>query len=156
MKEKTCTKCGQVKPIDCFYLRYGKAGTECKECTQRQSGQWKKRNREKHNEITRKSRKKFGRFHVALIHSKHTAKKEGFIRCLASKSELEAAFTGRCTICDIHESEVKRSLHMDHDHETGKFRGWLCSKCNHALGLMNDSSELLSKAIKYLDSGKDK
>jgi len=38
----------------------------------------------------------------------------------------------------------------DHCHKTGKFRGWLCMKCNTALGLVNDDIELLQKMIKYL------
>ena len=38
----------------------------------------------------------------------------------------------------------------DHCHKTGKFRGWLCMKCNTALGLVNDDTELLWRMIKYL------
>lgn len=39
---------------------------------------------------------------------------------------------------------------MDHDHKTGKFRGWLCSLCNSALGKFEDSPETLKRAINYL------
>jgi len=38
----------------------------------------------------------------------------------------------------------------DHDHKTGKFRGWLCHKCNAALGMVNDSQEILLKLVNYL------
>ena len=40
--------------------------------------------------------------------------------------------------------------HMDHDHETGEFRGWLCNKCNVGLGGMNDSISGLFKGLKYI------
>ena len=41
-------------------------------------------------------------------------------------------------------------LHLDHDHETGKFRGWLCSNCNLGLGLLGDSLGDIENAIEYL------
>lgn len=44
----------------------------------------------------------------------------------------------------------KYKLHVDHCHQTGKIRGLLCQKCNMALGLLNDSVEILETAIRYL------
>ncbi len=44
----------------------------------------------------------------------------------------------------------KRAMHLDHDHETGKFRGWLCSSCNRGIGLLGDSLERLQRATDYL------
>lgn len=38
----------------------------------------------------------------------------------------------------------------DHDHQTGEFRGWLCMKCNTALGLVGDDITILNKMINYL------
>lgn len=40
--------------------------------------------------------------------------------------------------------------HLDHCHRTGKFRGWLCNRCNRGLGYFGDSIEGLQKAISYL------
>jgi hypothetical protein len=45
----------------------------------------------------------------------------------------------------------RRGLHLDHDHETGAFRGWLCGKCNPALGLLGDNKEGVLKILAYLD-----
>jgi hypothetical protein len=41
---------------------------------------------------------------------------------------------------------------LDHDHATGKFRGWLCMHCNHGLGKMLDSPALLRAAATYLET----
>lgn len=52
---------------------------------------------------------------------------------------------GTCEICG-----VEGKVHWDHDHETGKFRGWLCVKCNTGLGKLGDNIEGLERALAYL------
>jgi hypothetical protein len=37
-----------------------------------------------------------------------------------------------------------------HCHTTGTVRGLLCTKCNTAIGLINDDSEFLRAAVTYL------
>lgn len=56
---------------------------------------------------------------------------------------------GRCAICKTEPTNQR--LHVDHHHKTGKIRGLLCSKCNQAIGLLNESSELFDAAKKYLE-----
>ena len=46
----------------------------------------------------------------------------------------------------------KPVLCLDHDHETGLFRGWLCSRCNRGLGLLGDTLLKLKAAVKYLEA----
>lgn len=53
-----------------------------------------------------------------------------------------------CEICNS--SKHSKTLYFDHDHKTGKFRGWICLKCNSALGMVNDNITTLSKMINYL------
>lgn len=53
-----------------------------------------------------------------------------------------------CEICDIELQD--RTLSLDHNHETGELRGWLCPPCNSGLGHFRDNPELMKKAIDYL------
>lgn len=56
---------------------------------------------------------------------------------------------GGCYVCG-KKPDPKRALDIDHDHETGKVRGLLCSNHNRAIGLMGDDALLLIKALEYL------
>lgn len=58
---------------------------------------------------------------------------------------------GCCKICGKHQQDLKASLHVDHNHTTGKVRGLLCHHCNVGLGNFEDDITLLSKAIAYLE-----
>jgi hypothetical protein len=67
---------------------------------------------------------------------------EGFQALLASQG-------GGCAIC---ETPIigKGEAHIDHCHDTKKVRGLLCIKCNRGIGLLQDSVDILKKAISYL------
>lgn len=45
---------------------------------------------------------------------------------------------------------------LDHDHDTGKIRGWICDSCNTGIGRFKDSIELLEVAIEYLKANLEK
>lgn len=62
-----------------------------------------------------------------------------------------------CPICDRNEETIlksnpkkKNAWCIDHNHQTNQFRGYLCHKCNLALGNFSDDINKLYKAIKYL------
>jgi hypothetical protein len=40
---------------------------------------------------------------------------------------------------------------LDHCHDTGEFRGWLCKQCNTGLGNMGDTLQSLRLAVEYLE-----
>lgn len=44
-------------------------------------------------------------------------------------------------------------MHLDHDHVTGKFRGWLCGSCNRGIGMLGDDIAGVERAIAYLKRG---
>jgi hypothetical protein len=45
---------------------------------------------------------------------------------------------------------AKAKLVVDHCHKTGKFRGWLCQRCNQGIGKLGDDLNGVKKAYKYL------
>lgn len=57
-----------------------------------------------------------------------------------------------CELCGIHEEDAAwGTMTLDHCHDSGKFRGWICGECNRGLGAFDDDVELLKLAIKYLE-----
>ena len=52
---------------------------------------------------------------------------------------------GLCLGC-----KKKCKLCIDHDHQTGRFRGLLCSSCNLGLGMLKDNPKILRNLIHYL------
>lgn len=45
---------------------------------------------------------------------------------------------------------VTANLVIDHDHDTGNARAWICDSCNTGLGTFKDNINFLKEAIKYL------
>lgn len=52
-------------------------------------------------------------------------------------------------VCDIC-GNPDRKVVFDHNHTTGKFRGFLCQACNSGIGQFADDPALMEKAIMYL------
>lgn len=58
-----------------------------------------------------------------------------------------------CAICGIHEDEAERGcLHIEHDHQTNRVRGMVCSACNRGLGGFGDDVQRLLAAVAYLEA----
>lgn len=54
---------------------------------------------------------------------------------------------GACAVC-LKVPET--TLNVDHCHATGRIRGLLCGECNRALGLLQDSPEIISRAAIFV------
>ena len=71
-------------------------------------------------------------------------------------NELLEKQGGVCAICHkpetaiYYRSGLVMMLSIDHDHQTGKVRGLLCTSCNHALGAFHDDIDFMRNAINYL------
>lgn len=44
----------------------------------------------------------------------------------------------------------RKKLLLDHCHETGNFRGWICYACNTGIGKLGDDIDGLLVALQYL------
>ena len=137
MDTKECNKCGVEKPLEDFYFRkdQGKHRKECKVCQNETKKVYRKNNPK---EIQRRRDQRMYNL---------------------TKSQLNLVEnTDSCELCgdDIsgyvqHKNRKLRKKCIDHDHNTGEFRGVLCKDCNTALGHFKDNKETIMNALKYLD-----
>lgn len=56
----------------------------------------------------------------------------------------------QCAICKLPLARLDKRSHVDHDHNTGAIRGFLCYECNRGIGAFKDNHETLQRAIEYL------
>ena len=78
------------------------------------------------------------------------------LRYREKKNKEKELLAGRpkslsCEIC----SEINTRIVFDHCHKTGKFRGWICDRCNKVLGLVKDYDILLQRLVYYLKENND-
>lgn len=57
---------------------------------------------------------------------------------------------GRCEICKTHQSDLNKTLSVDHNHSNNKIRGLLCQNCNSVLGLCKEDVDILLNTIDYI------
>lgn len=66
-------------------------------------------------------------------------------------NEMLLIHNNQCGICDsLFINEKYRNPAIDHNHKTGKIRGLLCLKCNIAIGLLKENTNIINNAIKWL------
>ncbi len=77
---------------------------------------------------------------------------------LARYNDMLESQNYKCKICntdfEINDKSKLYTAYVDHDHETNKVRGLLCTKCNQGLGLFQDNITNLKNAIQYLKNTK--
>ena len=128
---KTCRTCGEDKELDEYYYRKDTDSykNECKDCVKQRSAKQP--------------------YDAAYFRNHHLIKTYGI-----TQDEYEQMLKNQnhsCAICGINEKYVSnKRFHVDHDHDTGEIRGLLCSKCNQAIGLLQDSSDFCNSAAEYL------
>mgnify|MGYP003342963757 FL=1 len=133
-----------IKPRNCEYcekLFIPNKGKNTKCCSGScNSKLWAKNNKDKVKDNKDKNQK------WSSLKRKYGLSKNDYLSLLLTQNY-------RCKICNnILDNGSK--THVDHDHETGKVRGILCSKCNVGLGNFKDSIQNLYNAIQYLQQNK--
>ena len=160
---KVCKKCGRTLPLEDFYraagTRDGHRG-ECKACNAAAKKQWYEAHREQviakvkdwqqmnSDRLNAYRRERRTRPEVkAKDRAGHLRRKFGITP--ETYDEMLAAQGGVCAICERPPRDGT-SLHVDHEHGTGRVRGLLCFRCNNALGDFEDDAVLLLRAADYV------
>lgn len=94
----------------------------------------------------------WGNAHPEYVRDRYLRRHYGIT--LAEYQALHQKQGGVCAICEKPET-IKRiatlkSLHVDHDHITGRVRGLLCFRCNAMLGHVAEDPAVFESAIRYL------
>ena len=138
---KPCSKCNEHKTLESFPKdnRYSDGRRpRCKSCIARYLVEYRQRDPGK---------------------IKDYFLKRDFGISIDQYNQMLASQGGLCAVCKKpeyykHQSGKTKSLSVDHCHTTGKVRGLLCGDCNRAIGLLNDSIDLLLDAATYIQRNK--
>jgi hypothetical protein len=57
----------------------------------------------------------------------------------------------QCPICNKTTIAGISKIVLDHNHNTGKVRGYLCESCNTGIGRFDDNAEIIRRAISWLN-----
>lgn len=143
---KRCATCKLEKDLSEFYKDKSRVDglyVNCKSCK---------------NQINRKSEER-NRYHKEYYEKRKLTWRKANLKkkynlTLEQYSEMLQKQDNKCAICGIDRKDCKKDHAVDHCHTTGKIRGLLCENCNRALGKFKDSTDLLHKAIEYLEKYK--
>ena len=100
--------------------------------------------------INIEKRKKDGRIRYQKIKEKvldrHRLRKYGI-----TGEEFGKIIKKQQGICPICKYKLNKNPTVDHDHLTGKIRGFICNDCNLTLGNAKDSPKILRALARYLE-----
>jgi hypothetical protein len=57
-----------------------------------------------------------------------------------------------CALCN----KKKNNLVFDHNHQTNRFRGYLCNECNRSIGMLGENMENMVKILNYINKDEKK
>lgn len=133
--EKRCSKCREVKAASAFSrdaTRRDGLRQHCRACRATKDATYHAANRDK----------------LAARMRANNMRRAG--ADVGDVREIHPPVSHTCDICGADAPGGPGSWHLDHDHETGKLRGWLCSKCNIGLGHLKDSPVNAAAILVYL------
>lgn len=131
---KKCSTCKREKADDKFY-RYagGRLFSDCKRCYSKKGAAYRRNNKD-------------------AVSRRHMARRVKLRYGITAEvyDDLLEYQKGVCAICG--KPDTRKMLGVDHNHLTGKVRGLLCHSCNVLIGHARENTEILNKAIAYLES----
>jgi len=154
--KKTCRSCVNILSTSEFYKDKSKndgLSNKCKLCQKRDSEIWRKANKLKHNQTKKIWRTKNKEVVKDIEKRRYIRNRQDAYRKKSTgcSPELFKKLLERCGgYCDICGKTDKRSLSVDHCHDTNKIRGLLCNRCNRGLGHFEDSVHIMESALNYL------
>ena len=138
---RLCSKCSKEQPLSEFYKNSsGYHRRECKSCVSARQKAYRAADPDAIRDKWRRASKKYM---TSEKRWNKTLRKYGLTE--ETYNQMYDLQEGRCKLCDSD-----RTLVVDHCHTTGSIRGLLCHQCNAGLGQFKDDTEVLAKAIKYL------
>ena len=142
---KECCTCKQFKPLDDFSKNKATKDTlnkRCKTCHNTACNKFYRRDPENSKRIMRRQNIRIYWPHLSLNDA------------LKAYEDMKQFQNNACAICKISLDENEKRAYIDHDHDTGKVRGLLCSHCNSGLGFFKDNLDSLENAKNYLIKSK--
>jgi len=130
--KKKCSTCKKILSLDQFFSNINnrdRKSTECKRCST--------------ESVTRRRQENKDEYRNTWLQRVYGIN-------LDSYNILFENQKGCCAICNVHQSQLNKSLFVDHDHSTGQVRGLLCTRCNTGIGMLNDDIDVLDSGIEYL------
>lgn len=97
------------------------------------------------------------RYRLTMTPEQHETKRKSRLASSRRRNGLPEPIRPAPTMCEMCGGPPNgRQICLDHCHETGAFRGWLCNRCNIVLGAIGDDRASLIKwsaqALAYLDN----
>lgn len=158
---KACRTCKVDKPLaDYNRMRSAPDGLQytCRDC---EKARWKRMDKTTRGKYKARDRERYPDRHKEYRTKRYAenpdAYREAQMRTLygigvAQYDEMLTEQKGVCAVC-LEPSD--KTLHVDHDHATGRIRGLLCQRCNHGIGSMKDDPVRMLRAVRYLGADLD-
>jgi hypothetical protein len=152
-----CTKCKIEKDPSCFYKETKKKNgrrSRCKECELLADTRYKDDPEGQRLRVQKWRERQGGNLRYCY---RSWSLKRHYGLTLDDYDNMLQEQQGLCYLCGLPETALKatkdgvKNLAVDHCHKTGKVRKLLCTKCNTAIGLLNDDIGLVKRLAQYLE-----
>lgn len=119
--------------------------SDCRSCL----AAYNKAYQAKHKDRIKQQKKTYDKLHRNVVRERQVQK----VYSLSADEHgaLREMQANACAICYAPVETLRRDLAIDHNHRTGEVRGLLCDRHNMALGLFDDDTRLLRRAVDYLE-----